>query len=519
MNFIISIGGSGSKCMESLIYLMAAKFLPSTEPYRVFVVDKDANCGNTNRCRNTIGSYHTLRKAVEGQPYAEPSLQECTWCFEDSLNEIVRMKGRTVQNSLCQGGHDQQLLDMIFSRSEQTEDLVNGFYGHPAMGAAVFEAVSLTGSYQNSELFRAIQEAVSSGTQHINIFLMASIFGGTGASMFPNVARSIRDRFCQGGANLDKISIGGALLMPYFRFPNQQEGEQQRINSITYEDFMEKTAVALRYYDGTRGLVKNASVPGDYIFDSIYVMGCAPFTQTCAVNTAGGEKQKHKFHVVDLFAALSAAHFFQNPNGTGEKLQIFVPQLDPNDTERIGWDNLPGGTETKNRLVSFARFSVFVLSFLKPYVDQDLKILQKEKLICKIYGKSWGKSIITPEQLEELRQAVGDTAAFCQRYLSYLLDIQKKAAQEDNPDCNFFDEQALERLLQAVDAGVPFEQLQKESYLDRIYNMDTGESGKDILNLLSESAPELKYERNNPQMNIPRDLLSKSYEYCSVLRR
>ena len=31
MNFIISIGGSGSKCMESLIYLMAAKFLPSTE--------------------------------------------------------------------------------------------------------------------------------------------------------------------------------------------------------------------------------------------------------------------------------------------------------------------------------------------------------------------------------------------------------------------------------------------------------------------------------------------------------
>ena len=66
---------------------------------------------------------------------------------------------------------------------------------------------------------------------------------------------------------------------------------------------------------------------------------------------------------------------------------------------------------------------------------------------------------------------------------------------------------------------MPFEQLQKESYLDRIYNMDTGENGKDILNLLSESAPELKYERNNPQMNIPRDLLSKSFEYCSVLRR
>ena len=53
---------------------------------------------------------------------------------------------------------------MIFSRSEQTEDLVNGFYGHPAMGAAVFEAVSLTGSYQNSELFRAIQEKIISSS-------------------------------------------------------------------------------------------------------------------------------------------------------------------------------------------------------------------------------------------------------------------------------------------------------------------------------------------------------------------
>ena len=96
---------------------------------------------------------------------------------------------------------------------------------------------------------------------------------------------------------------------------------------------------------------------------------------------------------------------------------------------------------------------------------------------------------------------------------------RKKYAQEDNPDCSFFDEQALERVLQAVDANASLEQLQKDSYLDRICNMDTGENGKNILSLLTESAPELKYERNNPQMNIPRDLLSKSYAYCSVLRR
>lgn len=223
--------------------------------------------------------------------------------------------------------------------------------------------------------------------------------------------------------------------------------------------------------------------------------------------------------MVDLFAALSAAHFFQNPNGTGEKLQIFVPQLDPNDTERIGWDNLPGGTETKNRLVSFARFSVFVLSFLKPYVGSGLENPAKGKADLQDLREILGQEHHYPGTARRAAPGGGGYRRLCQRYLSYLLDIQKKAAQEDNPDCNFFNEQALERLLQAVDAGVPFEQLQKESYLDRIYNMDTGESGKDILNLLSESAPELKYERNNPQMNIPRDLLSKSYEYCSVLRR
>ena len=80
MNFIISIGAR--KQMYGIPDLPdGGEISASTEPYRVFVVDKEANCGNTNRCRNTIGSYHNLRKGLEGQPYAEPSLQECAWCL------------------------------------------------------------------------------------------------------------------------------------------------------------------------------------------------------------------------------------------------------------------------------------------------------------------------------------------------------------------------------------------------------------------------------------------------------
>lgn len=511
MNFIISIGGTGTKCMESLTYLMAANFLPASEPYRVFIVDKDAVCGNTARCHNTIGSYHTLQDAGGRKAYAGPGLYECTWCFDDALDELSRIrKGRTIQNTLCQTSRDQQLLNLMFSRAEQTEDLVRGFYGRPSMGAAIFEAVTTTASYRNSELFQSIREALTRGNERINIFLMASIFGGTGASMFPNVAASIRDEFCKTEADREKISISGALLLPYFCFPPQEDKED--ISAVNYDDFFDKTVVSLLYYNDNPRLLKSAANPRDYIFDSVYVMGCKPLTETCHVNTSGGRDQLHRFHVVDLFAALSAVRFFGDPKQSG----AFPVQLDPNDTEAIGWDHLPGGNAAKSNLVSFARFSLFILGFLKPYLSQDLKVLQKEKLVCKLYGKRLGKSQITVEQLEGLRQAVGNTAAFCHRYLSYLLDIQNQDAYSNNPGCVLFKEAPLRKFLEAVETGASLDTLKSLCNLDSLCDMDTKDNYQKILTLLQDSAPELKFNKNNPAADVPQALLSRIYHYCSV---
>ena len=111
---------------------------------------------------------------------------------------------------------------MIF-RSEQTEDLVNSFTGIPPWGQPSLRR------YPDQFLSeqRAVPGDSGSGVQRYSAYQYfpdGLHFGGTGAPCSPTWPAVSGTVFARGGANLDKISIGGALLMPYFRFPNQQEG-------------------------------------------------------------------------------------------------------------------------------------------------------------------------------------------------------------------------------------------------------------------------------------------------------
>src|SRR5438270_8149694 len=60
-NYLIAIGGTGSRCMESVIHLAAAGLFQS--PLRVLIIDPDQNNGNSVKTRSLISTYHILHMA------------------------------------------------------------------------------------------------------------------------------------------------------------------------------------------------------------------------------------------------------------------------------------------------------------------------------------------------------------------------------------------------------------------------------------------------------------------------
>ncbi|WP_310484947.1 hypothetical protein [Chamaesiphon sp. VAR_48_metabat_403] len=63
--FIIAIGGSGAKCVESIVQI-AATGLYTKEEIEVLFVDPDENNGNVDRARKTLSTYQECQQLVTG---------------------------------------------------------------------------------------------------------------------------------------------------------------------------------------------------------------------------------------------------------------------------------------------------------------------------------------------------------------------------------------------------------------------------------------------------------------------
>jgi hypothetical protein len=93
----------------------------------------------------------------------------------------------------------------------------------------------------------------------VRVFLVASIFGGTGAAAFPTVARLLRAEIEQRGLG-DQVKLGGALLLPYFSFPPPPEGDGPAIRPNSAA-FMMQARGALEYYSRLQSQKRNCSPP------------------------------------------------------------------------------------------------------------------------------------------------------------------------------------------------------------------------------------------------------------------
>lgn len=366
--YIVSIGGTGAKCVESIIHLAAAGLF-GKEKIQVLFIDPDESNGNLTRTRETLATYQACRRAVSSSGSETPWMQtpiealEVWSPFSGSLNKSLGAYFNYESYAFNSPGVG-HLFDVLYTQGEREANLDVGFRGRPAIGSAIMSQVKLD-SATSQEPWRSLlqsielDQGVGGGGSKTRIFICGSIFGGTGASGFPTIGRLLKNKLEKSGMS-GSVKIGGLLMLPYFQFSVPAEQDPGAIYARP-EQFLLNTEAALRYYQAQP------------IFDSIYLLG-EQDPASVAQFSIGKNTQKNDPHFIELYAALAARHFIAQ-----DELQPVV-LLSRQDEQRVTWDDIPEKAVVKPNFANAVRFAYLWAANLSPELNAgkgNIKNFQK----------------------------------------------------------------------------------------------------------------------------------------------
>ncbi|RYY37425.1 MAG: hypothetical protein EOP46_02695 [Sphingobacteriaceae bacterium] len=305
--FIFGIGGTGARVLRSLAMLLASgvKFNHDNLEVIPIIIDMDAHNGDTARTRDVFRNYHTIRNT-----FVTPGANSKSDSF---FNTIIKpfnrldskasditdidlqfdFQNRTDTfaqfidyNNLSQTNKD--LLELLYNDSTNLKDfpelhldLSVGFKGNPNIGSVVFNDLASSAEFKNLE---------SAYTVNDRIFIVSSIFGGTGSSGFPTLVKLIRNST---NVNLRDTKLGAITVMPYF---NVDAVDSSAIKSSL---FITKTKAALSFYERDSHI---RSINALYYIADPHQPGSLP-------NVVGGQEQVNDSHLIELIAATSITDF------------------------------------------------------------------------------------------------------------------------------------------------------------------------------------------------------------------
>lgn len=436
-NYLLCVGGTGSKVGEAFVYLAAAGYFGRGKT-QIWIVDKDTLCGNGNALIRAVADYNDAKAACEwaDAPCFNHEISVHQWNFDAAIAEldVNGANGKSPFGAL--GNSDDEvamMMDFLHDINSLNATMSKGFYGRAQTGTALYKAIEETRAFrQNNELFEALAQDIREGGRP-NIFLAGSSFGATGASMLPNMAQSIRNR----SEFASQSAIGAVLLLPYFVYENKSNGKML----VSPDTHHEKAAEALKYYGGDNQLTirqLNQPMRGQAVLDSLYLAGWQTRTPINSNYSEGGEGQDNEPHIVELYAAMGAKHFFDMAEGDPT-----INSTDPatfafslgNTAEGFNWNRIDQDAEMP--MLKFMRFTISVLTFLHPLLHQDHNLNTDTDLRAMFGGDGLfggGKARIDEKKL---KSDVESVASFCKRFLSYMYQVENVGPNIDLYDVAF----------------------------------------------------------------------------------
>lgn len=433
---VIGIGGTGARCVETLIHLCAAGLGP--EELYILLVDSDEANGNIVQVRETIKQYQEVRKMHiaergEGKPfrtrfyYGENNdLADLVWSpkrvsKESTLNRFLQFDNWPKWMDVCRTFYAEADLDLEWD---------DGYRGRPSISSLVIgsclEKAFLAPPW--SILEGMITSRLSS--QHPQFtFTFASAFGAAGAGGFPAVGLNMAKRAkLQKWQGLENFHLGGCLVLPYFTFNVTPELQKKPYADPKY--FRVNAKSALLHYSESRHETE--------AYESVYLVGCKNPDRVDREDRvgrgraeAGGSKQVNPMQPIELVSALAALHFYESKNesssseGKTEHIQNWWGAR-PTDDARLGWKDLPdiraGASETENlRLVRclgsmLTAFAVYREFFYPLVVQGDF---EKNRSLITWYNNFEPDSLSNPQAAVLLKSLMN----YSERFLSWMYQV------------------------------------------------------------------------------------------------
>ena len=423
-NFIIGIGGTGAKCLEHLLHCCSAGLGPDN--LWAGMVDQDEANGNVSRTKILLSKYMNLRSNLRDEAKHDLSKESNLFKTNISANNDsvwLPLKGadptlEQVINYNVLKPEVKDLIDCLYDPEEKMQNLSEGFRARPNIGAA---AMLATTSNEDdpfwSQIYKAID--VARGGEQVRVFIISSIFGGTGASGFPNIARRIKQ--IQQEKNVtSNFHLGGALMLPYFNYEVPEENMDGELFAKP-EEFLDQTKGALEYYSKLFEYNK--------IFDQVYVTGWDPLSKLPNFKM-GGNLQNNPPLFPELYAALGALRFFSSENTISENQEIF--HIGKNDGNDILWSDIPNVSNSLNSKESISKLIRFAFSYNWMYGPA---LTGSWSRIKKYQNENWFKRLIFKNTYnndtktcevghEHNQEIILLMQEYCQDVLTWITDMQ-----------------------------------------------------------------------------------------------
>lgn len=415
--YLIGIGGSGAKCVESVVHLASVGLFPQ-EPIKVLFIDADESNGNVERARNSLNiqtACQRILSAIDKQqcPWMQTSIKSFDlWSpfAKNSLNK--ELSAFFNYNNIKQSEPAlANLFDVLYTDTEKQENLDVGFRGRPAIGAAVMSQVDLNRLDEEpwGTFIEQIRADVNEGKQP-KVLLCGSIFGGTGASGLPTIARLIANKLNDIKIR-ERVKIGSVFILPYFGF-TAPAGESENGIYAQSDKFLLNTEAALRYY----------VTQAQGIFDTVYLLGNENLAR---VNfSIGKNTQCNQPHFIELYAGLAARHFLTETHPQEETIVL----LSRSRSQYINWDDIPDGNNVQKILGSTTRFAYTWLAEIAP----ELTSAKQEGFKSYIRFAPWLSRFYDTDPKKPLQfdsdqqqNAIAIINNWCKDYLRWLQEIHQ----------------------------------------------------------------------------------------------
>lgn len=429
--YVIGIGGTGAKCVESLIHLAAAGLIPKKDDeddqkLNIILVDADEDNGNLKRTQHILEIYNKLYEYLRGDDESKPDklgkvnflknkLEVGNWTpFADEIDpSLKKLFSYDAMPTLSAG-----LMDVFYTTQEKEEKLNHGFIGHPSIGAAVMaDTVNLL----NQKPWEVFCTTIRNDKK-AKIFLFGSIFGGTGAAGLPTLARLLSNHLKDEGRE-EYFRLGCVLMLPYFSC-GQAPPDSQKLQ-VKSEEFLLKSQAALSYYQEKLG------EQGEQYYKSVYILG-EPNDEVPKVEyNTGSSRQRNPSHYLELYAATAAIDFFKQKIDEEVKTYKVARQ---NNSE-LSWDSIPGKQELELALANLARFSYGYLGHFYKKIKEQRQPIQKTGIFglgsLRFGLEGWYQEYFTRNKsLKKDEENIQDSldkklADYCECLLGWLKSIHK----------------------------------------------------------------------------------------------